>query len=176
MDALEELRGFIDNEQFVSFRWFANCLDIQIEKTKIIFDEFKKSNKDVFATYCISGKLKNNEHSMYIIAENLLDKYKELFIDINCIHIYSLQKIKFQDNNSISNQLNSADTQQANEMIAQRPQCASFLLNNYGGIKMDDIKIKPIGKKSVLLLSRIYTILSSVYYYDKLYFTNACIN
>ena len=147
MDAEEELRGFIDNDQFVSFRWFANFLNINVEQSKKLFDEFKASNNDVFATYCVSGQLRNKQQSITIVPEDHLARCKDLFLVINCIHIYSLQKKKFQQSSTISAQLNAADIQQANELIAQQPSCESFLLNSVGGVRLDGSHVKPIGKR-----------------------------
>ena len=147
MDAGEELRGFIDNDQFVSFRWFANFLNINVEQSKKLLDKFKASNDDIFATYCVSGQLKNKQQSITIVPEDHLARCKDLFLVINCVHIYSLQKKKFQQSPTISAQLNAADIQQANELIAQLPSCEAFLLNSVGGVRLDGSHVKPIGKR-----------------------------
>lgn len=147
MDPLEELRGFIDNDQFVSFRWFANCLDIHVESAKTILTTFKETNKDVCATYCVSGLLKNQQQSISIVPESSLTRCKELFSVINCVHVYSIQKIKFLESSSISAQLNAADVQQANELTALQTVSMSFLLNGLGGIKMDGSDVKPVGQR-----------------------------
>jgi hypothetical protein len=147
MNTQEELRGFIDNDQFVSFRWFANCLDINVEKAKGILQKFKDTNEDVFATYCISGQLKNKQRSMTIVPENFLVKCKEQFSVVDCIHVYSLQKSKFEQSLTVSAQLRAADLQQANELIVQQPLCLSFLLNEVGGIRLEGSDVKKIGKR-----------------------------
>ena len=147
MDAGEELRGFIDNDQFVSFRWFANFLNINVEQSKKLLDKFKASNDDIFATYCVSGQLKNKQQSITIVPEDHLARCKDLFLVINCVHIYSLQKKKFQQSPTIPAQLNAADIQQANELIAQQPSCEAFLLNSVGGVRLDGSHVKPIGKR-----------------------------
>jgi hypothetical protein len=148
MDPLDELRGFIDNDQFVSFRWFANCLDIHVESAKTILSKFKESNKDVFATYCVSGLLKNQQQSISIVPESSLARCKELFSVINCIHVYSIQKVKFLESGSVSAQLNAADVQQANELTVLQTPSTSFLLNGLGGIKMDGSDVKPVGQRA----------------------------
>lgn len=152
MDSEEELRGFIDNDHFVSCRWFANFLNINVEQTKKIFDKFKASNSDVFATYCVSGQLKNKQLSITIVGEDHLARCKDHFLKVNCTHIYSLQKKKFQHSPNVSVQLNAADTQQANELIAQQPPCLAFLLNSVGGIKLENSHIKPIGKRAAAIV------------------------
>lgn len=148
MDALEELRGFLDNDQFVSFRWLAVFLDVNVEKSKIILENYKSSNSDVSATYCISGQLKNKQQSILVVSEKNLAKCKEMFEHINCIHIYSLQKTKLAGTVNVQVQLYSADVQQGIEQVALQPTCVLQLLNSNGGVRLDGNEIKPVGKRA----------------------------
>ena len=155
MNAEDELRGFLDNDQFVTFRWLANFLNIHVEQSKSILNAFKIANHDVCATYCISGQLKNNQNSMTVVPENNLEMCKDMFSVINCIHVYSLQKRKFLESGNIPVQLNAADLLQANELIAQQPPCTSFLLNVVGGVKLEGSSIKPVGKRVAAIVRTI---------------------
>ena len=155
MNPEDELRGFLDNDQFVTFRWLANFLNIHVEQSKSILNAFKIANHDVCATYCISGQLKNNQNSMTVVPENNLEMCKDMFSVINCIHVYSLQKRKFLESGNIPVQLNAADLLQANELIAQQPPCTSFLLNVVGGVKLEGSSIKPVGKRVAAIVRTI---------------------
>lgn len=148
MDAVEELRGFLDNDQFVSFRWLAVFLDVKVEKSKIILENYKSSNSDVSATYCISGQLKNKQQSILVVSEKNLAKCKEMFEHINCTHIYSLQKTKLAETANVQVQLYSADVQQGIEQVALQPTCVLQLLNSNGGVRLDGNEIKPVGKRA----------------------------
>jgi DNA polymerase subunit Cdc27 len=157
MDALEELRGFLDNDQFVSFRWLAVFLDVNVEKSKTILEKFKSSNSDVSATYCVSGQLKNKQQSISVVSEKNLTKCKEMFEHINCTHIYSLQKTKLAESVNVPVQLNTADVQQGIEQIALQPTCVPQLLNSNGGIKLDGNEIRPVGKRAQAIVRVIST-------------------
>jgi DNA polymerase subunit Cdc27 len=157
MDALEELRGFLDNDQFVSFRWLAVFLDVNVEKSKIILEKFKSSNSDVSATYCVSGQLKNKQQSISVVSEKNLAKCKEMFEHVNCTHIYSLQKIKLAESLNAPVQLNTADVQQGIEQIALQPTCVLQLLNSNGGVRLDGNEIKPVGKRAQAIVRSIST-------------------
>ena len=157
MNALEELRGFLDNDQFVSFRWLAGFLDVNVEKSKIILEKFKSSNSDVSATYCISGQLKNKQQSISVVSEKNLARCKEMFEHIHCTHIYSLQKTKLAESANVQVQLNTADVQQGSEQIAQQPTCVSQLLNFNGGLRLDGNEIKPVGKRAQAIVRVIST-------------------
>jgi hypothetical protein len=157
MDALEELRGFLDNDQFVSFRWLAVFLDVNVEKSKIILEKFKSSNSDVSATYCVSGQLKNKQQSMSVVSEKNLAKCKEMFEHVNCTHIYSLQKTKLAESVNVPVQLNIADVQQGIEQIALQPTCVPQLLNSNGGVRLDGNEIKPVGKRAQAIVRSIST-------------------
>lgn len=157
MDALEELRGFLDNDQFVSFRWLSVFLDINVEKSKVILEKFKSSNSDVSATYCISGQLKNKQQSISVVSEKNLAKCREMFEHINCTHIYSLQKTKLAESVNVPVQLNTADVQQGNEQSALQPTCVPQLLNSNGGVRLDGNEIKPVGKRAQAIVRVIST-------------------
>lgn len=157
MDPQEELRGFVDNDQFVSYRWLAFCLNIHVEKSKSILEKFKNSNNDISATYCVSGQLKNKQQSISVVSEKNLARCKDLFEVINCTHIYSIQKNKFAESTNVPLQLNAADVQQANELIAQQPHCIPLLLNSAGGIKLEGSDVQAIGKRVAAIVRTITT-------------------
>ena len=157
MDPQEELRGFVDNDQFVSYRWLAFCLNIHVEKSKSILEKFKNSNNDISATYCVSGQLKNKQQSISVVTEKNLARCKDLFEVINCTHIYSIQKNKFAESTNVPLQLNAADVQQTNELIAQQPHCKPLLLNSAGGIKLEGSDVQSIGKRVAAIVRTITT-------------------
>lgn len=157
MDPQEELRGFVDNDQFVSYRWLAFCLNIHVEKSKSILEKFKNSNNDISATYCVSGQLKNKQQSISVVSENNLARCKNLFEVINCTHIYSIQKNKFAESTNVPLQLNAADVLQANELIAQQPHNIPLLLNCLGGIKLGGSDVQAIGKRVAAIVRTIPT-------------------
>ena len=157
MDPQEELRGFVDNDQFVSYRWLAFCLNIHVEKSKSILEKFKNSNNDISATYCVSGQLKNKQQSISVVTEKNLARCKDLFEVINCTHIYSIQKNKFAESTNVPLQLNAADVQQANELIAQQPHNIPLLLNSVGGIKLEGSDVQAIGKRVAAIVRTIPT-------------------
>ena len=134
MDPIEELGGFLDNDQFVSFRWLAIFLDVSVEKSKRILEDYKSSNNDVTATYCISGQLRNKHRCVTVVSEKNLSRSKEFFEVVNDTHIYSLQRKKIAESSNLPMQLHAVDVQQAKEQIFSQDSAASFLLNSIGGV------------------------------------------
>ena len=148
MDPIEELGGFLDNDQFVSYRWLAIFLDISVEKSKKILEEYKSSNNDVSATYCLSGQLRNKHRCVTVVSEKNLSMSKEFFEIVNDTHIYSLQRKKIAESSNLPMQLHAADVQQASEQIFLQDSAAPFLLNSIGGVRLNGNEVRPIGKRA----------------------------
>jgi DNA polymerase subunit Cdc27 len=148
MDPIEELGGFLDNDQFVSFRWLAIFLDISVEKSKKILEDYKSSNNDVTATYCLSGQLRNKHRCVTVVSEKNLMRSREFFEIINDTHIYSLQKKKIAESSNLPMQLHAADVQQATEQVFMQNNPVSFLLNSIGGVRLNGNEVRPIGKRA----------------------------
>lgn len=148
MDPIEELGGFLDNDQFVSFRWLAIFLDISVEKSKKILEDYKSSNNDVTATYCLSGQLRNKHRCVTVVSEQNLSRSQEFFEILNDTHIYSLQKKKIAESSNLSAQLHAADVQQASEQIFAQKSAVHFLLNSIGGVRLNGNEVRPIGKRA----------------------------
>ena len=151
MNSEEELRGFIDSDQCVSFRWFDNVLGINVEQAKTIMDAFRNSHEDAFATYCITGHLKgtNQISAVAIVPEDKLDACKKKYETVSNVHIYSLQKRAMSElKDNLSFQLSTADALQTNELLLKaQGQEVPFLLNGYGGIKMGGVNMRPAGHR-----------------------------
>ena len=92
------LRQYLDAEQSVSCRWLANTLDVTIDASKELLQQYKAKNRDVFASYYISGKKTgtgNSEYialSMEVVSEDRLDVCKKNYTTVSSIYIYSLQR------------------------------------------------------------------------------------
>ena len=151
MNSEDELRGFIDSNQCVSFRWFANVLGIHVEQAKTTMGTFRESNADTFATYCITGHLKgtNETSTVAVVPEDKLDAFKNKYETVNNVHIYSLQKRAMSEiKDKLSYQLSTADALQTNELLMQaQSQEVPFLLNASGGIKMAGINMRQVGHR-----------------------------
>jgi len=92
------LRQYLDAEQSVSCRWLANALGVTIDVSKELLQQYKSKNKDIFASYYVSGKKSDATRpnyialSMEVVPEDRLDACKTTYASVSCIYIYSLQR------------------------------------------------------------------------------------
>ena len=151
MNHLDVLKQYLsDNDKFISYRWLANELQINVDVAKKVMNEYINEYPDINlnAMYCISGIINDtNEYQILIVPYKLLDTTKKRFSSISGTHIYSLQH-KLPSN--IASQLKNCDSIQAKDLLLLRPTCEFFLLNKLGSVINSDINIKPIGQRYII--------------------------
>lgn len=108
---LENLDEFVnDEDKIVTYKWLSRTLSVPVNKAKQMLYTFVEKQKALNSecklniTYLIGGKCIANEDTAYrfaIIQEKDLEETKKTFSLVTSIHIYSVQRCKLKDSNSL---------------------------------------------------------------------------
>jgi hypothetical protein len=129
MNYTDDIKDFLANDRVISYRWLANTLNIHVNVSKKILEDYKLKNSDVVTMYCICGYTNTNSLKFYIVEENKINSVKSKFESITNEHIYSIQGFKSEMTTTL---LKTSDHEQAKELLMQKPNCDSFLKNKMG--------------------------------------------
>ncbi|KAK5642212.1 hypothetical protein RI129_008379 [Pyrocoelia pectoralis] len=102
---LEEL--VIDEDKIVTIPFICTTFNVTSKESKLLLQEFIASNRKIHPgslslTYILSGLRDNNLPSISIVKEDDLDDKKDLYIGEPIAEIYSVQKCKEIDFNSVT--------------------------------------------------------------------------
>ncbi|XP_067668522.1 DNA polymerase delta subunit 3-like [Haliotis asinina] len=132
---MENLDEFVNDEnKVVTFKWLSTNLKVHVNQAKQMLYAFvqqernKKDNDKLTVTYFVAGtpKTKNGfmGHKCCVVAEEELGAFKSTLSTVTSCHIYSVQKVKLKD----SNTLYMADYDSTKENLHT---CSSYSAINY---------------------------------------------
>ncbi|KAK2151375.1 hypothetical protein LSH36_365g00001 [Paralvinella palmiformis] len=107
----DNLDEFINDEnKVVTYKWLSRSLSINVNLAKQALYKFltqqrnEKHNDDLFVTYFLSGLFHDGDSLVYkaqIVPEQALESAKSGYTHLTSCHVYSVQKGKLKDSNSL---------------------------------------------------------------------------
>ncbi|XP_071084698.1 DNA polymerase delta subunit 3-like [Haliotis cracherodii] len=109
---MENLDEFVNDEnKVVTFKWLSTNLKVHVNQAKQMLYAFvqqernKRDNDKLSVTYFVAGipKTKNGfmGHKCCVVSEEELGAFKSTLTTVTSCHIYSVQKVKLKDSNSL---------------------------------------------------------------------------
>ncbi|XP_015755735.1 PREDICTED: DNA polymerase delta subunit 3-like [Acropora digitifera] len=108
---LENLDEFVnDEDKIVTYKWLSRTLSVPANKAKHMLYAFVQKQRasnslhELNITYFIGGRCVADEdtvHKFFIIHEKDLEESKKTFSVVTSLHIYSVQRCKLKDSNSL---------------------------------------------------------------------------
>ncbi|XP_076042362.1 uncharacterized protein LOC143026225 isoform X2 [Oratosquilla oratoria] len=105
---LDNLEEFVfDEGRVVTYRWLSLTLSVNVNLAKQMLYHFvekeREKKKDCLSvTYLVTGVAKERNgilpaHKVLVVEEDRLEKVKASLKEVQCVHVYSVQKYKIKD-------------------------------------------------------------------------------
>lgn len=147
MEYQREIGDFLVIEPCVTASWLANTLHITVSKAASLLANFKKTHKDVHATYLINGRDGQNNFTFTIVVEEEVEKVKKTLSNVVSTQVYSLEKVSTE---SIKTQIVETYMSLATSLLVDAPATStqnSILGNASGQIIMKGLDVRPVGER-----------------------------